>query len=121
MIQIELPFPAKILWPNGRGHHMAKHREFQKHKDWAHHATLASFCGRWPTYGLFTGDYRLLFTVYPKTRHDIDEDNATAAMKAYQDGIAAAMKIDDKHFKNNRIQFAEPVKNGRVTICVEAA
>lgn len=117
---IELPFPAKILWPNGRGHHMAVHREFQKHKAWAYLATKAFLVRP------FDGSFRGLFlrpvnwsaTFYPKTFHKIDDDNARASLKAYQDGIASAIGIDDKHFAAPRIHFAEPVKNGRVVIVI---
>jgi len=112
---LELPFPAKILWPNGRGHHMAKHREFQKHKRWASAAALAcrSMLPARPT--------RLVFTIYPKTANRIDADNAVAAMKAYQDGICAALKVDDGTLCAPRIIFGEPVKGGMVVVVVEGA
>jgi crossover junction endodeoxyribonuclease RusA len=114
---IELPFPAKILWPNGRGHHMAKHREFQKHKGWAKLATMAA-AGR-----NFVPGGRVCWsaTFYPKTRHPIDDDNARSSLKAYQDGIAAALGINDRHFDAPAIHFAEPVKGGKVVVRVEAA
>lgn len=108
---IELPFPAKILWPNGRGHHMAKHREFQKHKAWAWAAMCAD-----RTYAYAGGRVRWSVTIYPKTRNAIDDDNARASLKAYQDGIAAALSIDDKLFDAPRIQWGEPVKDGKVVI-----
>lgn len=111
---IELPFPAKILWPNGRGHHMAKHRAVKSHRGWAYAATLA--CPQRPAPGV---PVQLSFTVYPKTRNAIDPDNALAAMKSYIDGIADALKTDDSKFKLPRIQFGEPVKNGKVVIGIE--
>ncbi len=109
---IELPFPAKILWPNGRGHHMAKHREFQKHKGWAFAATLAA------NVAAPIGKVEWSATFYPKTSHAIDDDNARASLKSYQDGIAKALGVDDKTFAAPRIHFAEPVKNGRVVIVI---
>jgi crossover junction endodeoxyribonuclease RusA len=110
---IELPFPAKILWPNGRGHYMAKHREFQKHKTWAFLAAKSVHpdMERWAG-----GKLQWSATFYPKTRHIIDKDNAAASLKAYQDGIAAAMMVNDNLFDTPTIHFAEPVKNGRVVI-----
>ena len=39
---IELPFPAPILWPNGRGHYMRKHKATKTHKGWARVAALAN-------------------------------------------------------------------------------
>lgn len=110
---IELPFPALILWPNGRGHHMAKHREFQKHKGWAWAALCAD-----RTFAYRGGRIDWLVTFYPKTRHAIDDDNARASLKAYQDGFAKALGIDDKLFNAPRIQFGEPVKGGRVVVTI---
>jgi crossover junction endodeoxyribonuclease RusA len=110
---IELPFPAKILWPNGRGHHMARHRAAKKHRQWAHDVTLAALGGKKP---VLADRIRLSITVYPKTRNAIDFDNALAAQKAYLDGIALALKVDDKRFDLPQLQFGEPVKDGRVVV-----
>lgn len=112
---IELPFPAKVLWPNGRtkSFHF-KNREFQKHKSWARNATLAAYRGYRPD-----GAISWLVTVYPKTRHPIDKDNASASLKAYQDGIASALQIDDSQFDTPVIQFGEPVKDGKFVIILE--
>lgn len=110
---IVLPFPDKILWPNGRGHYMAKHRAFKKHKEWARLAAMADIprCFKW------NGEpIRLRYVITPKTRHPIDRDNAVAAMKAYQDGIAAALCIDDCHFATPQIEFADPKKPGGVEV-----
>jgi hypothetical protein len=41
MIRVALPFPHKLLWPNGsRGHVQAVSREKRKHKLWADGAAL---------------------------------------------------------------------------------
>jgi crossover junction endodeoxyribonuclease RusA len=115
-VNIELPFPAKILWPNGRTRSfMAKHREFQKHKNWAF---LAAKAVRPSMEHWENGRLQWSATFYPKTRNAIDDDNARASLKAYQDGIAAAMMVDDKLFAAPTIHFAEPVKNGRVVISI---
>jgi crossover junction endodeoxyribonuclease RusA len=117
---IVLPFPDKILWPNGRGHHMAKHRAFKKHKGWAQVATYAPLIrSELRKAMLFSeGPLRLRYTITPKTAHAIDRDNAVAAMKAYQDGIAAALGVDDGGFATPEIVFAEPEKPGRVEVTV---
>jgi crossover junction endodeoxyribonuclease RusA len=110
---ITLPFPDKILWPNGRGHYMAKHRAFQKHKGWAYRATLAKLprCFKW------NGEpIKVTYTVIPKTAHKIDFDNAIAAMKAYQDGIAMALGLDDSAFAAPVVTFGKPMKPGGVEV-----
>jgi crossover junction endodeoxyribonuclease RusA len=112
---LDLPFPAKVLWPNGRGHHMAVHRAFKKHKAWAHAAMLEVVprCFRW------NGEpARLHYTVTPKTAHAIDKDNTIAAMKAYQDGIALALKVDDSTFATPTVSFTSPAKSGRVEVTI---
>lgn len=112
-----LAFPAKILWPNGRGHHMARHTAFKKHKYWAEMATREAMPARFRWLG---GPIRLHYTITPKTAHAIDADNAIASLKAYQDGIAAALVIDDTHFAIPTIEFTAPRKPGSVTVTVEA-
>lgn len=113
---IELPFPAKILWPNGRGHHMAKHREFQKHKLWAYHAMLAHGGS-----AALTVAHRIQWSVtfYPKTRHAVDDDNARASLKAYQDGLAAAIGVDDAIFAAPTVHFGEPIKGGKIVVVIQ--
>jgi crossover junction endodeoxyribonuclease RusA len=115
MGDIELPFPGKILWPNGRGNHFAKHREFKKHKQWAWGAAKAA---RW--FAPAEGGVKWAVTLYPKTANRIDRDNALASLKAYQDGIAEAMGLNDADFETPSLQFAEPVKNGKVVVRIEA-
>lgn len=114
---IELPWPAKILWPNGRGNHFAKSRETKKHKAWAYAASL-SVHGASPH--IAKVPIRLRATFHPKTRHAVDKDNASASLKAYQDGIALALGVNDATFGEPAIHFGEPVKGGKVVIVVEA-
>lgn len=112
---IELPFPAKQLSPNARIHPMQLHTCKKRHKNWAYLATKAA--------GVTvneTGDIRVIVTAYPPGRYRYDRDNFIARCKAYFDGIALALGVDDSRF-DPRVQLAEPVKNGRVTITVEAA
>lgn len=108
---IELPFPDNILWPNGRGHHMAKHRAFQKHKAWAWAALSADRSYAYPG-----GRIRWSVTFYPKTRNAVDDDNARASLKAYQDGFAKALGIDDVLFEAPAVHFGEPVKGGKIVV-----
>lgn len=113
---LDLPYPDKILWPNGRGHHMAVARAKKSHKAWANIACLGKSIdgpGR-------PCRFQLHATFHRKTRHAVDRDNASASLKAYQDGIAAALGTDDSAFLEPAIYFAEPVKGGRVIIEVRA-
>jgi crossover junction endodeoxyribonuclease RusA len=119
---IELPFPAKILWPNGRGHHMAKHRAFQKHKQWAFVASKAARVSlRAENVSPVNGSIKWFVTIHPKTRNAVDDDNARASLKAYQDGLALALGVDDKLFNAPKLTFGEPIKGGLVRITIDAA
>mgnify|MGYP006341162761 CR=1 FL=1 len=110
---ITLPFPDKALWPNGRAHWATKSRAFAKHKAWAYHATLAKMPRCFKHNGV---EIALHYVITPKTAHKIDRDNCVAAMKAYQDGIAWALGIDDSAFAVPTIEFAAPRKPGGVEV-----
>ena len=113
---IELPFPASILWPNGRGHHMRKHKATKAHKGWARVAALAKRADA-PA----GNQLRLVATFHCKTAGPLpDKDNAGASIKAYQDGIAWALGVDDRHFGQPVVQFGDRVKYGKVVIEVVA-
>jgi crossover junction endodeoxyribonuclease RusA len=113
---IELPFPAKILWPNGRGHWAAKAKAFKDHKGWAHYRTRCFYHdGNKPAIGERI-DWSV--TIHPKTAHAIDDDNARASLKAYQDGLALALGVDDKQFNAPSLTFGEPIKGGLVRIVI---
>lgn len=110
-MRVSLPYPHKALWPNGRAHWATKHRETQKHKAWAWGEAMAA---KSPTVG--DGPIPVRLTVYPKKYGPLpDRDNCIAAMKAYQDGIAQALGIDDKHFAEPVLTFGTP-RDGRFVI-----
>src|SRR5687767_2435467 len=98
---------------------MARHREFQKHKAWAKAATLAAIPRDERSLIPLEGRVRWSATFYPKTRNAIDDDNARSSLKAYQDGIANALGINDSQFDAPTIHFGEPVKGGRVVVSIE--
>lgn len=108
---IVLPWPHKALWPNGRAHWATKAREAAKHKAWAHIAALSAKMtapdGRVP----------ILLTFHPLPKGPApDKDNAQASAKAYLDGIAKAMGVDDRLF-DPRTVIGE--RGGKVTISIE--
>lgn len=99
---VDLPYPHKALWPNGRAHWAAKAREVKKHRHWAYVAARAAK-------PIYTGDTPIAvsLTVHGKPRGVMpDKDNCIAAMKAYQDGIADALGIDDARFLAPTVSFA---------------
>lgn len=97
MSGILLPWHHKVLWPNGRTKKPAfRAAETRKHREWAKNATLA-------VRPLLSSDAGVLIpvtiTVFPKGKGPApDRDNAQAACKAYLDGIADALGINDRTF-----------------------
>jgi crossover junction endodeoxyribonuclease RusA len=115
---LDLPYPAKLLWPNGRTRSpFAKSRETKKHKAWAITAAYGDRANA-PV-----GDrLRLIATFHCKPSGPLpDDDNASASLKAYQDGIAAALGVDDRHFGQPEVRFGARDKVGKVIIEVVAA
>ena len=111
-MQVDLPYPHKLLWPNGsRGHPRAVAAQKKVHRQWAHYAALAE------RDAFVRGDkIGLRITVHAKPRGPLpDKDNVVSSVKAYQDGIAAALGIDDKHFETPVVEFASP-RTGRFVI-----
>jgi len=116
---LDLPFPAKILWPNGRGHWGEKARAVKSARQAAWAAALEAGAKSMPP----ASAYDIAITVYPKTRNAIDADNCVASLKSYLDGLADALGVDDRTFNTPSITFAEPIKGGRMilTVTSEAA
>lgn len=114
---VTLPFPDKLLWPNGsRGQTRAVAGQKKKHHQWAYHAALAERASfvRADRIGLH-------ITVHAKPRGPLpDRDNVVASVKAYQDGIAQALGIDDKHFATPTVDFAN-TRTGEFVISVGEA
>ena len=115
---IELGWPAKALWSNFRSRsHWPRSRATAAAVQEAWGATKAAMrSGKYPHNG-----ERLAFviTAYPPTKRRADDDNVVAAVKPFRDGIARALGIDDKFF-DQRLQWGEPVKGGRVVVEVAA-
>lgn len=108
MIRVDLPYPHKLLWPNGRTRNPhAKPAQARKHRRWGFEATMAD-----PNWRAFapTGDnirVRLVVSrkaagVYP------DKDNTVAAAKTYLDGIADRLGINDRRFGTPEVEFIAP-------------
>lgn len=114
---LRLPYPDKLLWPNGRTRSpQAKARKIKSHKQMAWGSALAARAGFTP--GKSVG---LHIIVHAKRTGPLpDKDNVVAACKSYQDGIAQALGIDDKHFATPTVEFAS-TRTGEFVIRVGGA
>ena len=107
---VEMPFPAKELWPNGRSHWAAKARATKRHRGWAKVATLSAKVPK-PE-----GRMNLRLIVHPRTSNRPDADNCIAAAKCLIDGIADALGVDDSTFNAPTVTFGMPAKGGKLFI-----
>jgi crossover junction endodeoxyribonuclease RusA len=115
---ITLPFPPLHCWPNARSRsHWPSTDAKAKAKRWAYLATRAAAGG-------FSGDgssIPVTVHVHAKPRGPLpDGDNVNAACKAYFDGIAEALGVNDRHFVVAAPVFGERVKGGKVVIKIGA-
>lgn len=90
MLTIVLPIPSRALSPNARCHWAPKSQITRMHRRRAKMATLEALNGQ-PAPEVAGYVLRFFF----KTRQHRDDDNAAASCKAYRDGIADALRIDD--------------------------
>ena len=110
---VVLPFPDKILWPNGRTKaHQWKAARTKEHKRWAYIASLEADIGE-----QYLSPVEIRLTVYPKARGPLpDQDNCIAAAKAYLDGIADAIGVNDRDFTAPIVSYGDRAKYGKFVV-----
>lgn len=106
---IVLPFPSSKLSGHDKRVNWARARVVKDHRDWAFKAALAAK----PSVPA-EGDISLHVHFVPSNNLG-DRTNFWNRMKPYIDGIADALKINDKRFLPS-MSFAPPAKPGRVEI-----
>lgn len=111
---ITLPFPPSELSGHANGHWKAKAAVTKQHREWARLATLAAR----PVVPE-TGDILVRIRFVPPDRRS-DRTNFANRMKAPLDGIAEALRVNDRRFLPS-YEYCEPEKPGRVEVTLEAA
>lgn len=122
---IELPFPPRQLSPNARLHWAPKSRKAKQYREQCWALTLNAIqAGGWNVYALRKlveegHTVHLVIDIFPPDRRGRDDDNIIASFKSGRDGIADALKIDDKHFRiSPEVHRDEPVTGGAVLVTV---
>jgi crossover junction endodeoxyribonuclease RusA len=115
-LKLTLPWPAKELSPNARAYHFARARAAKKARKDAWLVMLEALKGSKPDWQRVA----IHWEFRPKTKNRPDDDNAESSAKAYRDGIADALGIDDTNFTTTR-SIGEPVKGGAVIVTVRSA
>jgi Holliday junction resolvase RusA-like endonuclease len=117
MIELELilPWPSKDLSPNARVHWTKKAKAAREARNLAYCRSL--FCGMHGSGQDFKcGRIHLWIDFYPPTKRLPDDDNMLSRCKAYRDGIADALGIDDKRFVSHPFVKDEVRKGGQVVV-----
>ena len=111
--EIVLPWPSTDLSPNARVHWSRKARAAKKARaDARIIACVANWdIARWPD-----GQLHLWITFHAPTRRLPDDDNMLARFKPMRDGIADALKIDDRRFISHPYVSDQPRKGGQVVV-----
>lgn len=113
MKTVVFPWPPKELSPNA-SIHWAKKAKFKKsyrETCWALALEAKLECEK-------LGKIPIEITFYPPDRRHRDADNMVASIKSGLDGLADALKINDKHFLPTFI-FSEEVK-GMIKVQLKA-
>lgn len=100
-VTLTLPLPAMACTPNARrgqsvGAAIRKSRIIKQHRAAAYAAAASALAGHGLSAAAFPG-YSLAF--FWRTAAFRDDDNADAGCKAYRDGIAAALGMDDRNLR----------------------
>lgn len=116
-MMIVLPFPPSELSGHNNGSWYGKAGTVRKHREWATNATQEVF----GTEGLGskgTGDIPVTVRFIPPDKRG-DRFNYPNRMKPYIDGIADALKVNDKRFLPMFI-YCSPEKPGRVEVFIHS-
>jgi hypothetical protein len=109
---LELPWPPSELSGHSDKHFWRMRPIIKKHRTWAALATIAANIQAPEG----DGDIRVSATFYPPDKRT-DRVNMPGRIKPYWDGIADALKVNDRRFLPS-YHFAEPVKNPRVVVAI---
>ena len=117
-LTIELPWPSPKLSPNGRNHWAVLAKAKKLARGDALLLTQSAICSQGkPDLG---DKIPVRITFYPPDNRRRDDDNMVASFKAYRDGIADALGVDDRCFRPHYF-FEDAAKPGRVTVEIGGA
>jgi len=114
----EAPLPDRVLSPNSRAHWRQVSAAKARYRRDLHILTIHAL-----NRGLIVlPDTPLIgvrLTWHPRSAKLPDDDNAVASFKAGRDGIADALRIDDRRMRYLPLRFGDPVANGKLVIEIE--
>ena len=119
MILLTLPWPPRTLSPNSRPHwsRLAKAKRLYRYACFI--ATKEAMAPRFDP--VPDGPLLVELQFCPPDHRSRDIDNMLASCKAALDGVASALKVNDKHFRLAAQQMGAVVKDGAVYVRLSEA
>lgn len=115
-ITITVPWPAAALNPNSRVHWSKLAKLKKKAKADAIWATAAAVPVGDRQLG--PGPLKVTILANPPTVRNRDDDNLIAACKAYFDGLAFALNVDDSQFRRPTIEWGATKRGGDLVFVI---
>jgi crossover junction endodeoxyribonuclease RusA len=109
-LTLTLPWPSADLSPNARVHHFARHRAAKSAKNYAFNLAFSLMVPLNIRKGTWRGPVGVQYTFHPQIDRGRDDDNFIARMKAYRDGVALALGMDDVSFRTEPVIWGEQRK-----------
>lgn len=113
MNELILPWPSRQLRPNARVHWAQKARATKHDR---HTADVLALSAGWARQPLPDGQLFLWIDFFPPDKRKRDTDNLVANIKAYIDGIADAVGVNDSRFALRPYLMDEVRKGGEVRV-----
>jgi crossover junction endodeoxyribonuclease RusA len=121
-LHVMLPWPPKELSPNARVHFFTLARAKKRYRTTAYVAALEALRGQVLQH---PGPFLVWLEFSPPAKSSVrarhDEDNLVARMKAGLDGVAEALRVDDKQFRLEGPRIVAAAGNGGVSIFITTA
>lgn len=114
-ITFELEYPNPKLSPNARTHYRPKAVATAAARALARISAINAGASK-----IEKDRIQVRVDFYPSTRRRRDEDNVIGAFKAYRDGIADALGVDDSDIEFRYKLHREPVKGGATKIMINS-
>jgi len=113
-LELALPWPSKDLSPNARVHWRRKADATRTARQTA---VVLAFEAGWRDAWLPPGHLHLWIDIYQAPGKKLpDDDNMLGRCKAYRDGLAQVLGIDDKRFKSHPDVKSERRPGGQVVM-----
>jgi crossover junction endodeoxyribonuclease RusA len=109
-----LPWPDKKLSPNARVHWAPLAKAKKSAKRTAYYTVQEAGIG-----AIDAKSLSVRYVFYPPSRRLYDQDNIIASLKAYADGIAAAIGVDDSKWQISIAPRGPIEKGGMVKVELE--